>query len=154
MTIKYTTGNILRDMSEALVNPVNCVGVMGAGLALHFKRAFPDNFAAYKVACDDNLVRLGKVFVFSNDEGRTIINFPTKDHWQDKSLLQNIRYGLEDMVNEINDRGIKSVAVPEIGCGLGGLKWSLVQPLIDSYLSDIDANVTVFEPVNTSRNRL
>lgn len=127
-------GNILHSPSEAKVNPVNCVGVMGKGLALQFKKAYPKNFEDYKPACDSGLVRLGEMFitVYAEHEGvkKYIINFPTKKHWSDKSSLCDIRYGLRDLIQWVSTLRIGSVAIPKVGCGLGGLDWEEVRPLI------------------------
>jgi O-acetyl-ADP-ribose deacetylase (regulator of RNase III) len=133
--IRFHQGqDILQTTAEALVNPVNCVGVMGAGLALQVKRAFPGNFTAYAEACARGDVRLGRVFL--HDRGpdqpgpRYIVNFPTKAHWQDQSRCPAIRAGLADLVNVVAQKGITSIAVPKLGCGLGGLRWEEVQPLV------------------------
>jgi len=144
-----TTGDILRTDAEALVNTVNCVGVMGRGIALQFKNAYPANFRAYKVACDAELVQPGHMFVFETGKftPRYIINFPTKRHWKGKSRIEDIDSGLRALVEEVRERGIKSIAIPPLGAGLGGLDWREVLPRIKSALNDIpDLRVTVFEP--------
>src|SRR4029078_4298450 len=122
--IEYKTGDILSEDAEALVNTVNCVGVMGRGVALQFKNAWPDNFRSYAAACSRNEVQPGRMFVF--DTGRSgnpryIINFPTKRHWRGKSRLEDIEAGLDALVAEIRTRKIQSVAIPPLGAGLGGL---------------------------------
>ena len=125
--IEYKTGNLLHEDAEALVNSVNCVGVMGRGIALQFKRAWPDNFRAYAAACRRGEVRPGRMFVFPTnqlDNPKYIINFPTKRHWRSKSRLEDIRAGLEALAQEIRQRKIRSVAVPPLGSGLGGLPWA------------------------------
>ncbi|MBE0564698.1 MAG: macro domain-containing protein [Krumholzibacteria bacterium] len=148
--IEYRSGDILRDEAEALVNTVNCVGVMGRGIALQFKRAFPENFAAYAEACRQERVSPGSMFVFATGQltpPRYIINFPTKRHWRGRSRLDDIEAGLEDLVAVIRDNGIRSVAVPPLGAGLGGLDWSDVRPRIATALSVLDdVSVTVYEP--------
>jgi O-acetyl-ADP-ribose deacetylase (regulator of RNase III) len=149
-SIKTTTGDILKADVEALVNTVNCVGVMGRGIALQFRKAFPANFKAYESACKRKEVQTGRMLV--HDLGtltnpRYIINFPTKQHWKGKSQLAFIDSGLRALVQEIQDRGIKSIAVPPLGCGLGGLKWKEVFPRITKALTGIpDLDVLVFEP--------
>ena len=122
---------------EALVNTVNCVGVMGRGVALAYKRRFPANFKAYKAACEWGEVELGRMFVFETGElmPRFIINFPTKQHWRGRSRLADIDRGLSALVTEIERRGIRSIALPPLGCGLGGLDWNDVKPRIHGTLS-------------------
>lgn len=128
-------GNLLDADAVALVNTVNTVGVMGKGIALQFKRAFPDNYKAYKRACDVGDVELGHMFIWdagalAPDGPRYVINFPTKRHWRSKSTLADIQAGLEDLVRQIKDLSITTVAVPPLGCGHGGLRWAEVRPLI------------------------
>lgn len=137
---------------QALVNPVNCVGVMGAGLALQFKRTWPDNFNAYAQACKSGLVRPGKVFVFDlgskvQSVPRWILNLPTKRHWRDASRLDDVEAGLADLVVQIRERGIDSVAIPPLGCGLGGLDWMEVRPRIMAAMTKLpQVRVLVFGP--------
>ena len=125
-------GDLFAAKVEALVNAVNTVGVMGKGLALAFKKKFPDNFAAYRRACDSGELQQGKVFLFDRGERspRWIVNFPTKRHWRDASRIDDIHRGLGDLIKEIEARGIDSLAMPALGCGLGGLDWKNVRPLI------------------------
>ena len=148
--IEYKTGNILTENAEAIINTVNCVGVMGRGIALQFKTAFPDNFKAYAVACKRKEVQPGRMFVY--DMGgltnpRYIINFPTKRHWRSKSRMEDIKSGLEALVGEIRERGLQSVALPPLGSGLGGLAWSEVRIRIEQALAGLsDVRVIIFEP--------
>ena len=148
--IEYKTGDILKQEAEALVNAVNCVGVMGGGLALQIKRAFPANFTAYEQACHNNEVNLGEMWVFDAGQSaspRYIINFPTKGHWREDSRLADITAGLDDLRSIILAKGIKSIAVPALGCGLGGLNWDEVCPQIEAALHDLDGvDVLVFTP--------
>lgn len=148
--INYTTGDILRADAEAIVNTVNCVGIMGRGIALQFKNAFPDNFKAYKIACDQEEVQPGKMFVFETGtftNPKFIINFPTKRHWRGKSRMEDIDSGLEALVGEIRERGIRSIAIPPLGSGLGGLNWPEVRLRIEEALHGInDLDVIVYEP--------
>ena len=132
MMIEYTSGNILDTDAEALVNPVNCVGVMGAGLALQFKHRFPGNFKLYKKACDEGKVALGRMFVTKG--AKTIINFPTKQHWKDSSRYESIQSGMSALNREISERGISSIAIPALGCGLGGLEWGRVKDIMLAWL--------------------
>ena len=148
--IRYKTGDILGEDAEALVNTVNCVGVMGRGIALQFKKTFPDNFRAYAEACKHRKVRPGRMFVFEAgtlNNPRYIINFPTKRHWRRKSRVEDIDAGLIDLARQIRKRGIRSIAVPPLGSGLGGLKWSSVRRRIADALSGInDLDAVIFEP--------
>lgn len=148
--IKFTSGNLLKCEVEALVNTVNCVGVMGRGIALQFKNAFPENFKAYEAACKRKAVQPGYMFVFETRQltlPRFIINFPTKRHWRDKSHIEDIEKGLIDLVRVIHEKDIRSIAVPALGCGLGGLNWSDVRPLIEQALKQLnDVCVFIFEP--------
>ena len=148
--IEFRRGDIIGENAEALVNTVNCVGVMGKGVALQFKAAFPANFREYAAACRRGEVVPGKVFVHETGQltnPRFIISFPTKRHWRDKSRIEDIEAGLRSLRHEIESRGIQSVALPAIGCGLGGLRWSEVRPLIERTLGDLNGvRVVVFEP--------
>ena len=157
-SVLEVSGDILTQHGgvQALVNPVNCVGVMGKGLALQFKRAWPNNFNAYALACARGEVRPGRVFVFElAREGapRWIINFPTKRHWRDPSRMADIDEGLEDLVMQIRQRGIGSVAIPPLGCGLGGLRWVDVRPKIVAAMRKLDqVQALVFEPGPPARS--
>jgi O-acetyl-ADP-ribose deacetylase (regulator of RNase III) len=148
--IEYKKGDILREDVEALVNTVNCVGIMGRGIALQFKNAFPENFKAYVAACDRNEVQPGRMLVFETGRltnPKYIINFPTKRHWRGKSRIEDVNAGLVALVNEIRSRNIRSVAIPPLGSGLGGLDWSKVRPRIENSLRTLsDVKVVVFEP--------
>jgi O-acetyl-ADP-ribose deacetylase (regulator of RNase III) len=143
-------GNLLEAQAEALVNTVNTVGVMGRGIALQFQRAFPANYAAYKKACDAGEVMPGKMFIFEERAlggPRWIVNFPTKRHWKGKSRLEDIRDGLADLAEEVQRLGIRSLAMPPLGCGLGGLDWAQVRPLIESAFSAVpEVQVLLFAP--------
>jgi len=148
--IEFRQGNVLDAEAEALVNTVHCVGVMGRGVALQFKRAFPANFKAYEASCSRGEVQPGRMFVFDTDRlvnPRYIINFPTKRHWRGKSRLSDIEVGLQALVGEVRKRGIRSIAFPPLGSGLGGLDWGEVRLLIEQALSDLtDVEVFVYEP--------
>lgn len=155
--IRYVQGDILEAPSEALVNTVNCVGVMGRGIALQFKRAYPANFKAYAAACKREEVQPGRMFVFDTGEltdPRYIINFPTKVHWRGKSRIEHIESGLEALVSEVKTRGIRSIAIPPLGSGLGGLDWAEVRPLIDRAFAELpEVEVEVYEPVGPPASR-
>ena len=151
--IEYKTGDLLAENAEAITNTVNCVGVMGRGIALQFKQQFPENFKAYAAACKRGEVQPGRMFVF--DMGgianpRYIINFPTKRHWRDESRLEDIDSGLKSLIKEIQNRSIGSIAIPPLGCGLGGLDWAQVKRHIEQVLGDMDAHIIVFEPSESS----
>lgn len=148
--IETTQGDILKAEAEALVNTVNCVGVMGRGIALQFRRAFPENYRQYKAACDRGEVKPGRMLVhdLGRFEGpRYIINFPTKRHWKGNSRIEDIKAGLDALVDEVRRLGIRSIAVPPLGCGLGGLDWRQVYPMIVSTFSGLpDLRVIVYTP--------
>lgn len=144
-----TCGNLLKENVEAVVNTVNCVGVMGAGLALQFKQVYPDNFLFYAEACRVGKTIPGKMLVF--DRGvlynpKYIINFPTKRHWREKSYLDDIKSGLASLLETIREFNIKSIAIPPLGCGLGGLDWGVVKPLILETVRQVpDTRVVLFD---------
>jgi O-acetyl-ADP-ribose deacetylase (regulator of RNase III) len=148
--IEYKKGNILTEYVEAIVNTVNCVGIMGRGIALQFKNAFPDNFKAYADACKRHEVQPGRMFVFKT--GRLtnphyIINFPTKRHWKGKSRMEDIDAGLVALAHEIRTRNIRSIAIPPLGSGLGGLDWLKVRPRIEAKMREFaDLKIVIFEP--------
>lgn len=148
--IQILRGDLLAAEAEALVNPVNCVGVMGAGLALQFKLAYPENFEAYRAACAAGQVQPGTMFVHPTGlivRPRWIVNFPTKRHWRDAARLEDIVAGLQALAQEVQCRDIRSIAVPALGCGLGGLRWVEVRPCIESAFSALPAvRVLIFEP--------
>jgi O-acetyl-ADP-ribose deacetylase (regulator of RNase III) len=148
--IAYATGDLLQAQAEALVNTVNCVGVMGKGIALQFKRQYPENFHAYEKACKRGEVTIGRMFVTETghlDGPRYLINFPTKDHWRRLSRLSDIDTGLIDLVRVLRDLDIRSVAVPPLGAGNGGLDWAQVEPRIIEALQQVPAvHATIYLP--------
>lgn len=148
--IEYTGGNILHADAEALVNTVNCVGVMGRGIALQFKNAYPKNFKVYEAACQRQEVQPGQMFVYATGElanPRFIINFPTKRHWRDNSRMEDIESGLLDLVEVIRSNNIHSIAIPPLGSGLGGLEWDDVRPRIEKALEALpQVKVLLYEP--------
>ncbi len=148
--IEITRGNLLEAKAEALVNTVNCVGNMGKGIALQFKKAFPENFNSYERACRAKDVRPGRMLVFetcSMFNPKYIINFPTKRHWRDKSRLEDIEVGLQALVEKVQKLEISSVAVPPLGCGLGGLDWGTVRSMIEKTFAELpEVRVFLFEP--------
>ena len=146
--IEFTKGNILESGCEALVNAVNCRGKMSRGVALAFKRKFPSMFLAYKRACDGGKLVVGSMHPWKNPGGGWVINFPTKDHWRQPSQLEWVVSGLEDLARVLRGNGIRSVAIPALGCGLGGLLWYQVRAAIkqthDRHWKDL--KVVVYEP--------
>lgn len=154
--ITYTQGNLLESRAEALVNTVNTVGVMGKGIALMFKERFTRNFALYAMACRAKQVRIGEMFVTETGEfggPRWVINFPTKEHWKAPSRLEWIEAGLVDLKRVLREKQIKSIAIPPLGAGNGGLDWPSVRARIDGALRDMrDVDITVFEPTDTYQN--
>jgi O-acetyl-ADP-ribose deacetylase (regulator of RNase III) len=154
--IRFTTGNLLEAEAEALVNTVNTVGVMGKGIALMFKESFPENFKAYALACEKGEVKLGKMFVTHRSDllgPEWIINFPTKQHWRYPSKLKWIEEGLDDLKRVVRERNIRSIALPPLGAGNGGLEWSDVRALVERSLSELsDVDVLVFEPTRKYQN--
>lgn len=154
--IRYKTGNMIIENVEALVNTVNCVGIMGRGIALQFKNAFPENFKSYADACKRNEVQPGRMFVFKTGQltnPHYIINFPTKRHWRGKSRIEDISAGLIALAEVIRSLDIRSIAIPPLGSGLGGLNWSDVRPRIEATLKEFsDLNVVIFEPRDASED--
>ncbi len=155
--IDFVRGDLFEADVEAIVNAVNCVGVMGKGIALEFKKRFPDNFKAYKTACDARELQLGRVLI--HDQGPTtkpryIVNFPTKNHWRDASRLEDVRSGLDSLAAEIQRWQIASIAIPALGCGLGGLAWPEVCRELETRLSACrSCKIMIFEPYQTSLGR-
>ncbi len=154
--ITYTQGNLLEADTEALVNTVNTVGVMGKGIALMFKERFPANMAAYVKACKAGNVQTGKMFVTETGElmgPRWIVNFPTKRHWREKSRMSFIINGLKDLRHFIERNQVRSIAIPPLGTGNGGLDWAEVKPHIEQVLSDIEkVDIIVYEPTTRYQN--
>ena len=154
--ITFRQGNLLEAEVEAVVNTVNTVGVMGRGIALMFKERFPDNYKAYVAACKAGEVCTGRMFVTATGElsgPRWIINFPTKQHWRQPSRIEWIEEGLLDLVRVVREKGIRSLALPPLGCGNGGLDWRDVRPLIEAALTRLGGvEVTAFEPTEKYQN--
>lgn len=148
--VTFVRGDIFKSPAQVLTNTVNCVGVMGKGVALEFKNRYPQMFGDYKSKCDEGKVKPGQPYLWEDDSVQ-ILNFPTKRNWRDKSLLQDVEDGLKHLASSYEKMGIQSIAMPALGCGLGGLKWSEVQPLIVKYLGSLqDLDVYVYEPKEAS----
>jgi len=149
--IVYKNGDIFNSDVEAIVNTVNCVGIMGRGLALQFKNKFPQNFKEYAVACKNEQVQPGKMHIYQTGQltnPKYIINFPTKRHWKGKSKIEDIENGLDDLIKTIEKYSIKSIAVPPLGSGLGGLNWQIVKQTIEKKLSNVNCKIVVFDHLN------
>jgi O-acetyl-ADP-ribose deacetylase (regulator of RNase III) len=148
--LELRRGNLLQADAEALVNTVNTVGIMGKGIALQFRKAYPYNYQAYRKACERGEVVPGKMFVFETGQltgPRLIVNFPTKRHWKSKTRVEDVEAGLVDLVEIITSARIRSIAVPPLGCGNGGLEWAVVKPMIERALKPLpDLRVLLFEP--------
>ena len=142
--VKELVGNLFESKAEALVNPVNCVGVMGKGLALEFRRRFPGMYKEYVARCARNEVRLGEPYLYRDASRVRILNFPTKDHWRSSSSLMDIERGLDHFAKNYAEWELKSVAFPQLGCGNGGLSWSEVSPLIFSKLRALNIEVEIY----------
>lgn len=148
--IQYITGNLLDSKAEALVNTVNTMGVMGKGIALQFKNDFPSNYKAYQKACQNEEIKVGKMFVTidsnTNSGEKIIINFPTKTTWRKPSEYKYIEEGLNNLIEVIKTKNIKSIAIPPLGSGNGGLKWGKVKKIIEEKLQHLDIDIFVYEP--------
>lgn len=154
--ITYTTGNLLEAPVEAVVNTVNTVGVMGKGIALMFKERFPEAFMEYQSACKKDEVKVGQMFLSYNPEfsgPRYIIHFPTKQHWRNPTKQEWVKTGLVALKELIINKQMKSIAIPPLGCGNGGLKWEQVKPMIESELADLhEVEIVIYEPTTKYQN--
>src|SRR5213594_803260 len=154
--LTYRQGNLLEADVDAVVNTVNTVGVMGKGIALMFKERYPENYRAYEAACKAGQVQTGRMFVTATGElsgPRWVINFPTKKHWRHPSRFEWIEEGLEDLRRVVREKGIRSLALPPLGCGNGGLEWSDVRRLIENAVAAMpDVDVIAFEPTAKYQN--
>lgn len=148
--IKYKTGNLLDSKAQALVNTVNTVGVMGKGIALQFKNMFPNNFKLYSIACKNKELNVGQLLVTEEESllggKQIIINFPTKTNWRLPSEYEYIEEGLIELAKLIKEKSIKSIAIPPLGSGNGGLDWNKVKPLLEKYLANVDCDIYIYEP--------
>lgn len=148
--VKVIKGDIFNSNAQTLVNTVNCVGVMGKGLALEYKKRFPGMYQDYVQRCKKGQVRLGEPYLFRGLQSPAIINFPTKDHWRSVSRLDDIIKGLEYLKRHYKGWGITSIAIPSLGCQLGQLEWRLVLPVIYNHLSSFDIPVELYIPSKAS----
>jgi len=156
--IQYRTGNIFESEAQALVNTVNTVGIMGKGIALQFKKAFPSNYKAYVDACKSGELIIGKLFVCKDINlhygERIIVNFPTKKNWRKPSEYEFIEKGLDNLINVINEFDIKSIAIPPLGAGNGGLEWEKVKRIIYKKLNHLEIDIVVYEPTSKIKELL
>ncbi|MCZ2112691.1 MAG: macro domain-containing protein [Anaerolineae bacterium] len=151
---KSLIGDLFASRAQALVNTVNCVGVMGKGVALEFKKRFPEMFKDYENRCENKAVRLGEPYLYRDASGVLIVNFPTKDHWRSPSRLQDIERGLDYLAAHAAEWGITRIALPPLGCGNGGLEWAEVGPLIYRKLHGLPIDVEVYAPYGTPKHEL
>jgi O-acetyl-ADP-ribose deacetylase (regulator of RNase III)/uncharacterized protein YwgA len=152
--IKVLIGNLFESKTRTLVNTVNCVGVMGKGVAQEFKKRHPDLFDDYARRCADKQVKPGKPYLYADLLGTSILNFPTKDHWRSPSKVEDIICGLDIFVEKYREWGIESIAFPPLGCGNGGLEWSVVGPIMYQKLSGLDIDIEMYAPFGTPRQQL
>lgn len=145
--VTFVEGSIFDSKAQTITNAVNCVGVMGKGIALEFKRRFPEMFKDYAARCRDSELVLGKPYLYKSSTHQWILNFPTKDHWKSPSELASVVSGLNVLKDEYQNWGIKSLAMPALGCGLGGLDWEDVSPVMLAQLSQLSIDVEIYLPV-------
>ena len=151
---KALIGDLFESRAQTLVNTVNCVGVMGKGVALEFKKRFPSNFEDYATRCQRKQVRLGQPYLYRDPTGQSIVNFPTKGHWRSPARLKDIENGLDYLARHVEEWGIQNLAMPPLGCGNGGLEWSEVGPLIYRKLHHSPIDVEVYAPFGAPKNEL
>ena len=147
--IKFLKGDLLKSDAEALVNAVNTVGVMGKGIALQFKNQYPENYKVYKAACNKGELKVGTILIVKDGDlfnQKFIVNFPTKQHWRAPSEISYIEDGLIALKKAIKEHAIQSIAIPPLGCGLGGLDWNVVKPMIIEALQELDVHIDIYEP--------
>ena len=152
--MKVKIGNIFESKCMAIVNTVNCVGVMGKGIALEFKKRYPKMYTDYVERCKVGKVQTGLPYIFNNEDGRMIINFPTKDHWRSPSRLSFVAEGLDWFAANYEKYRISSVAFPPLGCGNGGLAWEVVGPVMYQKLRDLPIEVEIYAPFGVSKNEI
>ncbi|MEC4176055.1 macro domain-containing protein [Adlercreutzia sp. R21] len=152
--MRVLIGDMFESNASALVNTVNCVGVMGKGIASIFKRRFPENYRDYRFRCSHGMVKPGEPYIFSGLIGPAVINFPTKDHWRSPSRLSYVERGLDWFADNWDSLGVDSVAFPPLGCGNGGLRWEDVGPLMYRKLKDIPLDISIYAPYGTPRGQL
>jgi O-acetyl-ADP-ribose deacetylase (regulator of RNase III) len=152
--VLVVTGNLFESGAQTLVNAVNCIGVMGKGVALQFRRRFPEMYADYVARCNAGQMRLGEPYLFRRPDPPWILNFPTKDHWRSASRLSEIVAGLDYLANYYREWGVESLAVPALGCGEGGLEWRVVGPVLERRLQRLAIPVTLYAPLDAPEAEL
>ena len=152
--VKVLIGDLLKSKAQTLVNTVNCIGVMGKGIALEFKKHFPEMFKDYVARCERKEVKLGKPYLYKTLMTPWILNFPTKEHWRSVTNINDIIRGLEYLLHNYKEWGITSLAVPPLGCGYGQLEWRIVGPTLYRYLSQMDISVELYAPYGTPHEEL
>ena len=150
MTVRLVSGNLLASKRQTLVNTVNCVGIMGKGIALKFKQRYPEMYQDYVRRCDAGVVKPGTPYTYELPDGRLICNFPTKNHWRSSSRLEWVESGLDELVTQAPSWGITSLAIPPLGCGHGGLAWEDVGPLMHHYLGRLSIDVDIYVPAGVT----
>lgn len=145
--LSIVRGDIFQSRAQSLVNPVNCSGIMGKGLAVQFKHRYPEMFSDYKHRCTLGEVELGKPYLYPRPSLPWIVNFPTKQNWRSRASLEAIQTGLDWLVRNYNACGITSLAVPALGCGEGGLRWEVVLPILLQHLRNLEIPVELYEPI-------
>ena len=152
--MRILIGDLLKSEAQTLINTVNCVGIMGKGIALEFKERFPDMFKDYVERCERKEVKPGVPYLFKTLFPPQIVNFPTKDHWKSVSRVADVERGLQHLLDHFREWGITSLAIPSLGCGNGQLEWHVVGPLIYRYLQQIDIPVEMYAPYGTPAREL
>lgn len=155
--LHYTTGNLLDSQAEVLVNTVNTVGVMGKGIALQFKEAYPHNFSVYRTACREGAFQIGQILAVADQDAfgpRTIVNFPTKQHWRSPSRYEYIEAGLVALAQYLIETRPAGIAIPPLGCGNGGLEWERVREMIEQHLADLPLEIYLYAPNPAIRQQL
>lgn len=152
--MKVKIGNLFESKCNTIVNTVNCVGVMGKGIALEFKKQYPAMFRDYVNKCDFGEVKPGKPYVYEDASGMKILNFPTKDHWRSPSRLSYIVDGLDWFIEHYQEYGIESIAFPPLGCGNGGLTWDVVGPIMYQKLKDLPIEIEIYAPFGATQREL
>uniref|UniRef100_E6QPV7 Macro domain-containing protein n=1 Tax=mine drainage metagenome TaxID=410659 RepID=E6QPV7_9ZZZZ len=152
--IKVLIGDMFQTQAETMINTVNCVGVMGKGVAAEFKKRFPKMFADYVARCAVKQVKLGEPYLYRDVLGVSVINFPTKDHWRSPSRLDDVVQGLDYLLAHADAWGLRSLAIPPLGCGNGGLEWTLVGPIMYQKLASLGISVDIYAPYGTPQSQL